>query len=310
MLQETDFVGGVAAVVVLKAKEKQIREEASRIGKIKASDNSKEGEAAYYRALNVLKNTGGPVWQQVCGFSPKRELSIDLSERRAGIRRLLRVVERMFRDELKAADVDRDGGPSNLMGGEASFAGRSVAWEPLHEICVYLEISKAQLNAFSLQRTGLKVIEICDCIRVEGMRTSLRDKFRPLVKAWVEKKEKDGSKNSIKDDLVNAAWQFLKWMRGGGRCETRKKMALELGMTSRERLDRAVMVSERDTLEAIEVAVAMLVIEEAMGTPHGAGCDEVCDEVGDAGAKEGEVRITEDEVRGEAERGGSSAEAG
>jgi hypothetical protein len=101
-------------------------------------------------------------------------------------------------------------------------------------------------------------------------------------------------------DLRNSAWKFLKWMRGGGRCETRKKFAFELGMTSRERLDRAVMVCEGETIEAVEIEVVIRAIQEAtasapmgkshvlrdmlMGkdTTHGAGFDEVEDE-GDAG---------------------------
>jgi len=205
----------------------------------------------------------------------------------------------MFRTEWKSEDIDKDGGPSKLEGGDVSFAGRTQVWEPLHEICLYLGISKAKLDGLSLQRTGLKIREICDCIRVEGIRNTLRDRFRPLVREWVDRMEDDGEEFSS-SDYRNSAWKFLKWMRGGGRCETRKKFAFELGMTSRERLDRAVMVSEGETIEAVEIDVAIRAIQELVGTSgrgkshmlsdmlmeekrsHGAGFDEVGDE-GDEG---------------------------
>jgi len=155
----------------------------------------------------------------------------------------------------------------------------------------------------SLQRTGLKIREICDCIRVEGIRNTLRDRFRPLVREWVDRMEDDGEEFSS-SDYRNSAWKFLKWMRGGGRCETRKKFAFELGMTSRERLDRAVMVGEGETIEAVEIEVAIRAIQEMTTKPmgsshmlrdmlmeekrsHGAGFDEVGDE-GDEGPPGGD----------------------
>lgn len=131
---------------------------------------------------------------------------------------------------------------------------------------MYLGISKAKLNALSVQRTGLRVSELCDCIRIEGIRTTLRDKFRPLMREWLERLKEKGE-DSLKADFRNSAWRFLKWMRGGGRCETRKKLAFELGMTSRERLDRAALVREGETIESVEIDVAVGVIQEATLKP-------------------------------------------
>ena len=114
------------------------------------------------------------------------------------------------------------------------------------------------------------------------------------------------------DDSTNAAWRFLKWMRGGGRGATRKKLAFELGLPSRERLDRAVLVCEGETLEELEIEVAVKAIEEfaapkprttmdrsllrdVLGS-HGAGCDEVDEK----GASE-ERKPGEDEKEGDRE---------
>jgi len=289
-LTDGDFVDGVVAAQGMIVAERERQWAAILKGKRMILHRTPQNEAEFQRTLDEQESK--PVlWQQISGISPASELLMDVGERRAGIRRLLRVVERMFRSEWKSEDVDHEGGPSKLDDGVVSFSGRAAVWEPLHEICLYLGISKAKLDGLSLQRTGLRVREICDCIRVENVRTTLRDRFRPLVREWVDRLEDDGNDVSL-SDCRNAAWKFLKWMRGGGRCETRKKFAFELGMTTRERLDRAVMVCEGETIEAVEIDVAIRAIQEMttkpMGqsrvlldvltgkdTPHGAGFDEV-----------------------------------
>jgi len=274
-LGERDFEQGIASVGAMYAKEKvQIHARGEwRMAKLKCKTDEEEAKLGYTPVVEPV----GTLWQRICGFTPKEELRMDPGARRAGIRRLLRVMETMVRAELKTEDVDRDGGASRLEIGEASFAGRSTVWEPLHEICFYLGISKAKLDALSVQRTGLRAVDICDCIRAEKVRGTLRDVFRPLVRTWIEQLKKAGETVSP-DDRQNAAWRFVKWVRGGGRGETRKKLAFEMGIASRERLDRAVMIGERKTIEAVEIDEAVKAIEEATGAEtnaHGAGCDEV-----------------------------------
>lgn len=244
---------------------------------------SAEEEAAFQKALGEA-DPSPPMWQSISGISPRNELTLDPATRRAGIRRLLRVVERMFRADLQVPDEDGDG-QVNLDDGTASYSRRSPIWDPLPEICMYLGISKAKLNMLSVHRTGLRATEVCDCIRIEKLRTTLRAKFRPLLREWADGMKEKGDATGA-TDLRNAAWRFLKWIRGGGRCETRKKLAYALGMPSRERLDRACLVREGETIEAIEIDVAALVLKEWMGEPvearadavegsHGAECDEV-----------------------------------
>jgi len=298
---EGDFAGGVASAQGILAAEKARQWDAIVKAKSMMLHRSKENEAEFQATLDEAESLP-PLWQRICGFSAREELWIEPGERRAGIRRLMRVVERMFRDEIRTEDMDADGGPSKLEGGEVSFAGRAPTWEPLNEICLYLGISKPKLNALSVQRTGLRAIDICDCIRVEGIRHVLREKFRKLVGTWISGLEDSEGPKGYRDDSRDAAWRFLKWMRGGGRCVTRKKLAFDLGMTSRERLDRAVMVCEGEAIEDVEIDVAVKVIEE-FGMPaskprmdlsflnetgsHGAGCDEV-DEEGKGPGSEGE----------------------
>lgn len=293
LLGEKEFVGGVSAAHGMQVKERGRQAAAWQRYRAMRRDGNQPQEDmdAAYDALEPA----APLWQQVCGFSPRNELVIEPGERRAGIRRLLRVVERMFRSEMKKEDIDADGGPEKLCDGEVSYGGRSAIWDPLNEICLYLEISKAKLNGLSVQRTGLRASDIGDCIRAEKVRVHLREKFGPLVWQWFGQLETE-KKSGLVNDLENTAWRFLKWLRGGGRGETRKKLAFELGLTSREKLDRAMLIGQGETLEAMEVGVAMGLLREMLKTTrptgpsgqvpdfllekssHGAGCDEVGEE--------------------------------
>lgn len=287
---EGDFGNGVVSAQGILAAERARQWDASQRARKMMLHRNKDNKAEFQALLDETESLP-PLWQRICGFSAREEVLIEPGERRAGIRRLLRVVERMFRAEIRTEDIDADGGPSKLDGGEVSFAGRSQVWEPLNEICLYLGISKPKLNAMSVQRTGLRAIDLCDCIRTEGIRAVLRERFRELVRTWISGLEDSEGPNGYLDDSTNAAWRFLKWMRGGGRGATRKKLAFELGLPSRERLDRAVLVCEGETLEELEIEVAVQAIEE-FATPkprvardmsflrdvlgsHGAGCDEV-----------------------------------
>jgi len=307
-LTDGDFVDGVRAAQGMIVAERDRQWEAfSKTRKMLV--HRTPGDTAEFERSVDEQEPRPVLWRQISGIGASSELLMDVGERRAGIRRLLRVVERMFRTEWKSEDLDKDGGPTKLDSGDVSFSGRAAVWEPLHEICLYLGISKAKLDGLSLQRTGLRIRDICDCIRVEGIRNTLRDRFRPLVREWIDRMEDDGEAFES-SDFRNSAWKFLKWMRGGGRCETRKKFAFELGMTSRERLDRAVMVGEGETIEAVEIEVAIRAIQEMTAKPgrgqshmlrdvlmgkdttHGAGFDEVGEE-GDEGPPEEDIEERE-----------------
>jgi len=285
MWSDKDFDLGIVMAHAYGVAEKE--RQAAALAKLRALrvELTPTGDAEYQKALDEA-DPSPPMWQLISGISPRNELILDPATRRAGIRRLMRVVERMFRADMQVPDEDGDG-QLKLDDGTESYSRRSPIWDPLPEICMYLGISKAKLNQLSVHRTGLRATEVCDCIRIEKLRTTLRAKLRPLMREWADvMKEKDAAFGA---DVRNAAWRFLKWIRGGGRCETRKKFAYALGMTSRERLDRACLVREGETIEGIEVDVAILVLKEWKGEPVEARADAEsshgaeCDEVGDAG---------------------------
>lgn len=281
---DKDFDLGLVMAHAYCVAEKDRQQEARAKVKELSLKRTPENEAAFQRALDECAPSA-PMWQLISGISPRNELTLDPAHRRSGIRRLMRVVERMFRADIETPDEDGEGQLA-LDNGMPSFSRRSALWDPLPEICMYLGISKSKLNALCVQRTGIRATDVCDCIRLDKLRGVLRDKFRPLLREWAEQMKELGKAPAV-EDTRNAAWRFLKWIRGGGRCETRKKFAYALGMTSRERLDRACLLREGETIEGVEVEVAMGVLKEWMeGTveepavvgemsAHGAGCDEV-----------------------------------
>lgn len=290
-LVEADFTGGVAQA--FEFVEAEIRRQGVARSRVKALlrepiPDQKELDAALAEAEALP-----PLWQRISGLSLRDLELVPPSSLQAGIRRLLHVVEALYRAEMKTEDVDDDGPPSKLLDGSVSYAGRSPLWDPLDQICLVLGIAKTKLSALCAMRTGLKIRDVCDAIRCEGLRGFLREKFRGLMNGW---RESFSAKDSalMPEDFEGAGWRFLKWMRGGGRGETRKGLALAMGLPSRERLDRAAFVVEDMTLEQLELEVAMeairelfgdvlkgvsankgLALEKGDGSARSAGCDDV-----------------------------------
>jgi len=282
-LSVADFKGGLAGAFGFVEAEVQRQGEAQ--GRVRALLREVVPDR---RAVEIAMAEAAPLpplWQRISGLRFKDLELVPPSSLQAGIRRLLHVVETLYRAEMKTEDIDDDGPPSKLLDGSVSYAGRSDLWDPLDQICLVLGIARTKLSALCVMRTGLKIRDVCDAIRCEDLRGVLREKFRGLMNSW---RESFSAKDTamMADDFEGSAWRFIKWMRGGGRGETRKGLALSMGLASRERLDRAAFVVERMTLEQLELDVAMEVIRSIFGDvekraaakkhpARSAGCDEV-----------------------------------
>jgi len=340
--ERADFSRGVVALFEL-AEADRARVAAAML-RLRAMIDNREGNHLERKAALDATADPAPLWWQIVGFNPWRDRGVSPGERRAGIGRLIRVVETVYRAEVKTVKEQNGTGGQAASGTqseckegvtiseervtegpavpaeapivEGSFANRisgvlervDSEWnggerEPLAEICFYLGLPKTKLSELCLMRTGLKAMELGDSIRVEGMKAILRAKFRPLVKEWMESLERDAA-GSIAEDFTHAAWRFLKWMRGGGRNESRQKLAWEVGVPTRGRLGRAVFVSERNTIEELEIAAAIRVIQEAMDVESGprVGAPDWLEDAPGAGL--GEVGDAGDETREEEERWG------
>lgn len=157
--------------------------------------------------------------------------------------------------------------------GSRSYAGRSNLFDPLPEICAYLGISERKLSQFCRQQTGLRIYEVGDCIRVENLRTHLREKFRGLVREWKDSLD-EKKEERLRQDSQAAAWQFIRWMRGCGRGENRRKLGWELGIPTPARLGRAAYVVYGVSLEEEEIRAAKAVLAELETRPARPGAVE------------------------------------
>lgn len=289
--EQADFSRGVVALFELaEADRERVAAAMKRLHAMIQNGLDKVSEEEREAALDETADAP-PLWWQIVGFHPWRDRDVSPGERRAGIGRLIRVVETVYRAEVKkirtredavttSGDITErpaeapevDGSFSNRIRGITN-PGDGREWnggdhEPLGEICFYLGLPKTKLSELCVMRVGLKALELGDAIRVEGMKTLLRAKFRSLAREWMDSLERTAA-GSIADNFTYAAWRFVKWIRGGGRNESRQKLAWDVGVPSRGRLGRAVFVSERTTIEELEIAVAIEVIQEAMDAACG-----------------------------------------
>jgi len=203
-----------------------------------------------------------PLWQQISGLISGAELRLNPAQRAAGIRRLLKKVERMIRFEVRAGEKDGRGetatgrlgdgetGGSGEEEGERQHAGwkpalrevdacrKTAQWDPLQPICTYLGIAPRKLSALSREISGLSVTQLADAIKAE----TLRKKMMRRVAEWVA---------SIGDvvreagaDLQEQAYALWKRLRGERQKNGshRSSVAWELGFSSYTRMFRACLV--------------------------------------------------------------------
>jgi len=213
-----------------------------------------------------------PVWQRVCGLGSKEEWRLRPFERRGALLRLARTVERMIRAEWKKAlgpkqnenDPFADGEPERDFA-PCRYATRTALWDPVAEICHYLEIAQTKLSDLLRQGTGLRAREISDCVRAEEIRSYLKEKIRRAARGWL-KSYTSGSVTKAMAELSpdEGAAIVLGEYRSGPDFLDRDGWVKQFGLGSRTRLYRAVQLAEGMDLADLERIVALEVFTELM----------------------------------------------
>jgi hypothetical protein len=262
----------------------------------------RDGYAAEPRALKL---NGMPVWQRMTGLTAENEWRLRPYERRGALMRLARTVERMVRVEWKRvlepqeerqdpfADDERD-----RKAAACRYATRTSLWNPVSEICFYLEIAQTKLSELLKQATGLRAQEISDCVRAEGLRATLKERMRKSARAWLQNEfmTKD-YRPLVKLSAEEGRSIVMKEYRASDGFMDRSDLAKETGLGSRARLYRAVRICENMELDELERVVALEVFLELLPDIW-TGCEVSSDER--AGMKEKieeEVRVTTDQPR-------------
>jgi len=233
---------------------KVAHEEADRLGK-------KGSIGLMVQAYGSLRDTKLPLWQRISGLTSESvERELEPMQRRAQIRRLLRAADSILRAELTPPKVENPNSAEEQAAIEALKAERSVFWDPLPEMCFYLQIAQAKLAQYSRQLTGLGAKDLADRIRVETLRSQIRERLRKVTGRAQEFSKEDVKRLSSRD----GAGVLLKALRASEHFVSRQEMALGVGIASKARLYRACLACERKTLEEIERQEAEAVFAELL----------------------------------------------
>jgi len=228
-----------------------------------------------------LKLNPMPLWQRVTGLGNENEWRLRPGERRGALMRLARTVERMVRAEWKRvltqqpADSrgDRFADTETEYGAACKFATRTEYWNPVSEICFYLEIAQTKLSELLKQATGLRANDLSDCVRVEGLRAHLKEKMRKSASAWLQNEFMTTDYRGLVKLPVEAGRAIvLREYRASEEFMDRTELAKEFGVVTRARLYRAVRVCENKELDALERAIAQEVFLEMLPTIW-SGCE-------------------------------------
>jgi len=224
----------------------------------------------------ALKVNPVPIWQRVTGLNAENEWGLRPSERRGALLRLARTVERMLRTEWKRVLEPQPSSPESrgdpfgdderemkLAG--CRFAMRTAQWDPVSEICFYLEIAQTKLSELLRQATGLRARELSDCVRGEKIRAHLKDTMRKSAAAWVHNEFMTTDYRGLaKLSAEDGRAIVLREYRSREGFLDRTELAQAFGLGSRARLYRTVRICEHMELEALERAVALEVFLEML----------------------------------------------
>jgi hypothetical protein len=196
-----------------------------------------------------------PLWQRVSGLGSALEREMEPHLRRGCVLQLVKLFERVLRAEMqRGADA-------------AVMEVRSVFWDPVSEICVYLGIAQEKLSRYCVELTGLRAREFSDKVRVEKLRPVLKAALGGVFQQYLSRAGKLERMELKRAGLKNCVARMMRVIRTKGvPYPTRQELALEVGLSSKQKLHRAVLASEGVALEMLEAELAEDVLREWLAT--------------------------------------------
>lgn len=216
--------------------------------------------------MDSIRDVKLPLWQRISELVNERAMRPML--RRARIRKLIKATDQLLRVELKTPTAGVLDSAGQRAEKEALKAERTVFWDPLPEVCFYLEIAQSKLAQYARQLTGLGAKDLVDRIRVENLRTKLRERLRLVSERVQSSTTNDVKRLSVRD----GAGVLLKALKTSEHFMSRQELALSVGIASKQRLHRAVLACEGVTLEQLEMQEAEKVfaaLREVAPVPEG-----------------------------------------
>ena len=221
-----------------------------------------------------------PVWRQITEMDDDGEGYDSPECRGVQIELLVDVVEKLARYELNALAESRAANRSDR---------RTYLWDPLTNICRYLEISQRKLTTLSKEYTGMAAHELVDRIRAERVKDKMRADLRPFVAEFLSTRRHEDSKTPRTENNVGepasatlpstnpqsafrnpqsaaaAVWYALKVSRQSPEFH-RATWAMSHGFANYQRFYRACLLYYGLTPGQVELEVIRELLDEASGT--------------------------------------------
>jgi hypothetical protein len=179
-----------------------------------------------------------PLWQQVSGLTPERELAMSDTERDEALSKLYEKFVSIARAQ-----------------NENPRPERTLAWDAVARVCFRLEISRVQLSRYMSEFTGLRSTELCDFIKAETIQPAIEEFVERFFEAYVPMvlatrvtcKLFLDEGQAIRE--VEAAFRALKLERSGPMAA---RWAASLGFASAARVKKAFFMQHERSIDDVE----------------------------------------------------------
>ena len=144
-------------------------------------------------------------------------------------------------------------------------APRTFLWDPIREVCHFLQIAKAALSRFIKELTGMSAIELVDSLKGKNVKARMRTVLFPALRqqnsgARIQKPEE----RRAADERM-AIWKRLKDSRRNPEFH-RATYAIELGFANHQRMYRACLLAHGKVPSQLEWELIDEFLSELQGS--------------------------------------------
>ena len=219
-----------------------------------------------------------PFWQRLTGMTPDKIHDMEPHVRRRALTRLFNAAKLLFKHEIELNErgasmsqipppnsqhqdtkaqrheEEKDETASSRVSQSAirnsqsainldAPAPRTFLWDPIREVCHFLQIAKAALSRFIKELTGMSAIELVDSLKAKNVKARMRTVLFPALRQQNSESriQKPEERRSAADERM-VIWKRLKDSRRNPEFH-RGTYAIELGFASHQRMYRACLLA-------------------------------------------------------------------
>jgi len=241
-----------------------------------------------------------PFWQRLTGMTPDKIHDMEPHVRRRALTRLFNAAKLLFKHEIELNErgasmsqipppnsqhqdtkaqrheEEKDETASSRVSQSAirnsqsainldAPAPRTFLWDPIREVCHFLQIAKAALSRFIKELTGMSAIELVDSLKGKNVKARMRTVLFPALRqqnsgARIQKPEE----RRAADERM-AIWKRLKDSRRNPEFH-RATYAIELGFANHQRMYRACLLAHGKVPSQLEWELIDEFLSELQGS--------------------------------------------